>query len=135
MDKTLKEVYNKVMKTAKYLNNLLKTVFEKSGMSEDLEPIIEELRDNIAARDTQLAQHGTFAESEGEEMSFSPNAIEAVQGEDYKAKFEALEKRYIDRFFNGEEASVESVQPPTILEQGKPEEVPDLDDLIISEGE
>lgn len=128
------------MKSIEYLNGLLKKVFEMSGLNEEFEPIIEELKDNIAERDAQLSQHGTFATAdETEDLTFTPNVMESVQGEDYKSKYEALEKRYVERFMTGEEPSTspptKQTQPQDILEQGKPEEIPQLEDLITYGGE
>lgn len=90
------------MKTGKYIDGLLKTMWEKAGMDPEFEAPMGEIRAAIADRDTQLKVTAeNWHDDDAEEFDY---VAKPVDDGEYKAKYYDLEARYKEAFFNGEAA-------------------------------
>lgn len=93
------------MKTRKYLEGILQTMFEKSNLDSEFEPMITELRDNIRERDKYLSEFGETWDEESNDFEFKRKESEyKSDGNEWEIKYNDLRKRYSEKFFNGEAA-------------------------------
>lgn len=112
------------MKSGKYLNGILQTMFEKVGMSEDVEPFIDELRTNISERDKHLSGFSETWDDSTDDVKFVPKEA-GNPTDDWESKYNELKSRYINRFFNGDE-SASNVSEKTGLDDVKREQNADI---------
>lgn len=91
------------MKTTKYLEGILQTMFEKSNLDAEFEPMITELRDNLRERDKYLSEFGETWDEESNDFEFKRKESEYKSDEnEWEIKYNDLRKRYSEKFFNGE---------------------------------
>lgn len=112
------------MKSGKYLNGILQTMFEKVGMSEDVEPFIDELRTNISERDKHLSGFSETWDDSADDVKFVPKEA-GNPTDDWESKYNELKSRYINRFFNGDE-SASNAEEKTSLDDVKREQNADI---------
>ena len=97
-----------VLLTKKGSDTLLKRIFETGGLSPDMEKDIQRLKDDFDEREGILKKYGEEYDGELEEYDFIEKAgADSSNVDDYKAKYEDMKKRYVDRFFNGNAGEAE----------------------------
>lgn len=88
--------------TKKGSDALLKRIFESGGLTPDMEKDIQRLKDDFDEREGILKKYGEDYDGELEEYDFKEKTgVDSSNIDEYKAKYEDMKKRYIDRFFNG----------------------------------
>lgn len=94
--------------TKKGSDALLKRIFESGGLTPDMEKDIQRLKDDFDEREGILKKYGEDYESDLEEYVFKEKAgVDSSSVDEYKAKYEDMKKRYVDRFFNGNAGEAE----------------------------
>lgn len=90
-------------------NKLLRRIYETGGLTPDMEADIERLKKDFDEREGILRLYGEVYDGEdvdeyeykGKEVSeFSPSED---HDSEWRAKYEEMRNRYLDRFFGGEE--------------------------------
>lgn len=105
--------------TGRGMESLLRKIMETGGLTEDMENSVKRLKDDFDEREGILKRYGkTYEGDDADEYDWdeSNKDDESVytpreEEKDWRAEYEALNKRYIDRFFSGvptEERAMES---------------------------
>lgn len=124
--------------TQKGADKVLRRIFETGGMTPDMEKDIERLRGELNERDGMLRRYGeTYdGESDDEEWEFKESPIKDYR-EDYeklRGDYEALVKRYNDRFFNPATGGASEHDTETIVDTSENDAIDvTIDDLISEE--
>lgn len=118
------------MKTAKYIKTLLEKMWDKEGMSQEMEPQIKEIMDAVTERDTHLQNSAKEWHTEdAEEFDFVAKDPVLVL-DDWEAKYNDMKQRYKDAFFSGGIPNEPNIEPPEAKE-----EVTTLEDLLTTDEE
>lgn len=97
--------------TRKGVNTILRRIMETGGLSDAMENDIKRLQDDFDEREGMLKNYGEVYDGEDkDEYDFIPRESTTLEGgEDYKAKYEDMKQKYLDRFFGGVGNEVEDV--------------------------
>lgn len=97
--------------TRKGVNTILRRIMETGGLSDAMENDIKRLQDDFDEREGMLKNYGEVYDGEDkDEYDFVPRESTTLEGgEDYKAKYEDMKQKYLDRFFGGVGNEVEDV--------------------------
>lgn len=97
--------------TRKGVNTILRRIMETGGLSDAMENDIKRLQDDFEEREGMLKNYGEVYDGEDkDEYDFIPRESTTLEGgEDYKAKYEDMKQKYLDRFFGGVGNEVEDV--------------------------
>lgn len=75
--------------------SMLDNMWEKAGMDEEMESVIERLKNDFDDKEKIIGKYGTIINDDGvEDYEFVENDVE-----DYKSKYEELKEKYKKRFF------------------------------------
>lgn len=116
--------------TRRATDNLLRRIYETGGMTESMEADINRLRADFDEREGILRRYGEVSDAEDTD-EYEYKEFEREDTRDYKAEYDALKQRYIDRFFEGDPAGAEK-DTQLIVEEKEPEGNPEItyDDLF-----
>lgn len=95
--------------TSRGMESLLRKIMETGGLTDDMENSVKRLKDDFDEREGILKRYGkTYEGDDTDEYDWdeSNKDDESVytpleEEKDWKAEYESLNKRYIDRFFSG----------------------------------
>ena len=86
--------------------SMLDDIWEKIGMDEKMETVVEKLKNDFDEKEKIIGKYGTIINDDGvEDYEFIENNYESVKNkaendvEDYKSKYEELKEKYKKRFF------------------------------------
>lgn len=131
------------MKTAKAIDGMLKSMWEKVNMDPEFEAPMNEIRAAINERDTQLKVHAeSWHDDDADEFEFKAKTT-APEGDwqqkynDLQTQHNDLRQRYADTFFNGDaqaanvaadtsKAAILDDQFTDIKMDGEPKDIDDL---------
>lgn len=92
---------------------LLKRIAETGGMTEDMEKDFQRLKDDFDEREGILKKYGEEYDGEKDEYEYiekeynKPSDLDSERDVDYwRNQAENYRKRYIDRFFGGDESLI-----------------------------
>lgn len=105
-------------------NKILQRIWETGGLTPDMEEDIQKLRDELDEREGVLKKYGEVYDSEDRD-EYEYKEREIKYDEDYKAKYDDLKTRYMNRFFGTSEVReeynrVENSQEEDVKEDGEP---------------
>lgn len=119
------------MRTLAAINKILKKILENSDLGEEISNDIEAIKTAIQDRDTILKNYGDLPEDEDlEEFEFVAREKETGSNDDYKTKYDALRKQYVERFFGGKPEEAEEIIEDQMEDLEKDEKPLSFDDLL-----
>lgn len=119
------------MRTLSSVNKILKKILENSDLGEEISNDIETIRTAIQDRDTILRNYGDVPDTEDqEEFEFVEREKETNSNDDYKSKYDALRKQYVERFFGGKPEKAEEIIEDQMEDLEKDEKPLTFDELL-----
>lgn len=119
------------MRTLAAINKILKKILENSDLGEEISNDIEAIKTAIQDRDTILKNYGDLPEDEDlEEFEFVAREKETGSNDEYKTKYDALRKQYVERFFGGKPEEAEEIIEDQMEDLEKDEKPLSFDDLL-----
>lgn len=85
--------------TRKFIDSILKAMWEENGLPEHMEEKMEQIRKAFDERDAVLKQYGEPWDEDEDSFDFKP----LPTSDEWENKYKDLESRYISRFFTGGE--------------------------------
>lgn len=106
--------------TGKGMREILRRIMETGGLTDDMEKDVQRLRDDFDEREGILRKFGEvydgedrdeydWSEKGGDTNVYTPKEEE----KDWKSEYDTLQKRYIDRFFQGVAPTEENAKRET----------------------
>lgn len=119
------------MRTLASVNKILKKILENSDLGEEISNDIEAIKTAIQDRDTILKNYGDLPDDEDlEEFEFVAREKETDSNDEYKTKYDALRKQYVERFFGGKPKEAEEIIEDQMGDLEKDEKPLSFDDLL-----
>lgn len=119
------------MRTLASVNKILKKILENSDLGEEISNDIEAIKTAIQDRDTILKNYGDLPDDEDlEDFEFVEREKETDSNDEYKTKYDALRKQYVERFFGGKPEKAEEIIEDQIEDLEKDEKPLSFDDLL-----
>lgn len=119
------------MLTLAAINKILKKILENSDLGEEISNDIESIKNAVQDRDTILKNYGDVPDTEDlEEFDFVEREKETNSTDDYKSKYDALRKQYVERFFGGKPKEAEEIIEDQMEDLEKDEKPLTFDDLL-----
>lgn len=111
-------------------NKILQRIWETGGLTPDMENDIQKLRDELDEREGILKKYGEVYDGEDRD-EYEYKEKELKSDDDYKAKYDDLYTRYMNRFFGTGEVKdeykrVETSQEEDVKEDGEPKTFDEL---------
>lgn len=111
-------------------NKILQRIWETGGLTPDMENDIQKLRDELDEREGILKKYGEVYDGEDRD-EYEYKERELKSDDDYKAKYDDLRTRYMNRFFGTGEVKdeynrVETSQEEDVKEDGEPKTFDEL---------
>ena len=94
------------------MTKILRKIMESGGMTEDMERSVRRLQDDFDERERILKKYGeTYDGEDRDEYEFSGRDTDEIYtpreeeklADDWRAKYEEMKSRYLDRFFGTDE--------------------------------
>lgn len=93
------------------MTKILRKIMESGGMTEDMERSVRRLQDDFDEREGILKKYGeTYDGEDRDEYEFSGRDTDEIYtpreeklADDWRAKYEEMKSRYLDRFFGTDE--------------------------------
>ncbi len=94
------------------MTKILRKIMESGGMTEDMERSVRRLQDDFDEREGILKKYGeTYNGEDRDEYEFSGRDTDEIYtlreeeklADDWRAKYEEMKSRYLDRFFGTDE--------------------------------
>lgn len=94
------------------MTKILRSIMESGGMTEDMERSVRRLQDDFDEREGILKKYGeTYDGEDRDEYEFSGRDTDEIYtpreeeklADDWRAKYEEMKSRYLDRFFGTDE--------------------------------
>lgn len=94
------------------MTKILRKIMESGGMTEDMERSVRRLQDDFDERERILKNYGeTYDGEDRDEYEFSGRDTDEIYtpreeeklADDWRAKYEEMKSRYLDRFFGTDE--------------------------------
>lgn len=95
------------------MTKILRKIMESGGMTEDMERSVRRLQDDFDEREGILKKYGeTYDGEDRDEYEFSGRDTDEIYtpreeeklADDWRAKYEEMKSRYLDRFFGTDES-------------------------------
>lgn len=119
------------MRTLAAINKILKKILENSDLGEEISNDIEAIKTAIQDRDTILKNYGDLPDDEDlEEFDFVEREKETDSNDEYKTKYDALRKQYVERFFGGKPEEAEEIIEDQMEDIEKDEKPLSFDELL-----
>lgn len=113
--------------TRKGFESLMARIMETGGLSEDMEKVLERLKDDFDEREGILLKYGESYDGESDEYEFSGKVSE--DSSEWENKYNDLKKRYIDRFFSKEKEDIVDDIEDNMVEEDEDNELT-IDELL-----
>ena len=100
------------------MSKILRKIMEMEDLPEDIEEGISRLQSDFEERNTYLSKYGDIVDGEDvDEYEYTVREDREVEGDEetWKEKYDAMKKKYVDRFFGTTEVKeeVEEVEEET----------------------
>lgn len=118
--------------TLKGMNGILRHIMESGGLTADMEQDIQRLRDDFDEREGILRKYGEVYDGEDKEEYDFKGRDTTEDSEYWKGQYNDMKKKYLDRFFGGEEnrREVVDVLDETIEDVKRDGEIQSFDELL-----
>ena len=119
------------MLTLAAINKILKKILENSDLGEEISNDIESIKNAVQDRDTILKNYGDLPDDEDlEDFEFVAREKETDSNDEYKTKYDALRKQYVERFFGGKPKEAEEIIEDQMVDLEKDEKPLSFDELL-----
>lgn len=117
------------MLTRKGWRSIIERISERNNFDEETINDLESLKNDFEEKESVLRKYGNEYDEDIDEYTFTEKTV-LDSTEDYKAKYEDIKKKYLDRFFGGETKEVERVEKNVEEDVKKDGEEKSFDELF-----